>query len=185
MLKAAIEQEVTDYINGRTDFLDEKGRRTVVRNGSLPEREILTGVGPVAVSQPRVRDKRSPDEREVFTPGIQNNMGLCYLNSGQWNRAEECFNEAIDIDPEMGVAYSNLCSLRHSQKRYKSGVGTGLKAVSLMGVSTNETIQAMAHNNLALCMRKTGQKPQSLEHIKKAIALAPTSQLFCQNLVAI
>jgi putative transposase len=70
MLKAAIEQEVTDYINDRTDFLDENGRRMVVRNGSLPEREILTGVGPVAVSQPRVRVKRSPDEHEVFTPGI-------------------------------------------------------------------------------------------------------------------
>jgi putative transposase len=70
MLKAAIEQEVTEYINDRTDLLDEKGRRMVVRNGSLPEREILTGVGPVAVNQPRVRDKRSPDEREVFTPGI-------------------------------------------------------------------------------------------------------------------
>jgi len=70
MLKAAIEQEVTDYINERADIVDEHGRRLVVRNGSLPEREILTGVGPVTVSQPRVRDKRSGGEREGFTPGI-------------------------------------------------------------------------------------------------------------------
>ena len=60
MLKAAVEQEVSDYINERTDIVDENGHRLVVRNGSLPEREILTGVGPIAVSQPRVRDKRSP-----------------------------------------------------------------------------------------------------------------------------
>ena len=70
MLKAAVEQEVSDYINERTDIVDENGRRYVVRNGSLPEREILTGVGPITVSQPRVRDRRSPANRELFTPGI-------------------------------------------------------------------------------------------------------------------
>ena len=70
MLKAAVEQEVSDYINERTDIVDENGHRLVVRNGSLPERQILTGVGPIAVSQPRVRDKRSSANRELFTPGI-------------------------------------------------------------------------------------------------------------------
>ena len=33
------------------------GRRAVVRNGPLPEREILTSVGPVAVEVPKVRDR--------------------------------------------------------------------------------------------------------------------------------
>ena len=70
MLKAAIEKEVSDYVNERIDIVDENGRRLVVRNGSLPEREILTGVGSVAVNQPRVRDKRRPADREIFTPGI-------------------------------------------------------------------------------------------------------------------
>jgi len=70
MLRAAIEKEVAEYIGGRSEILDDDGRRLVVRNGSLPEREILTGIGPVTVNQPRVRDKRSPEEREVFTPGI-------------------------------------------------------------------------------------------------------------------
>jgi transposase-like protein len=70
MLKAAIEQEVADDIDERMGLVDEDGRRLVVRNGSLPEREILTGVGPIAVSQPRVRDKRSGEDREIFSPGI-------------------------------------------------------------------------------------------------------------------
>ena len=70
MLKAAIEREVADYIEERKDLVDESGRRLVVRNGHLPEREIATGVGSVAISQPRVRDKRSADQREVFTPGV-------------------------------------------------------------------------------------------------------------------
>ena len=70
MLKAAIDQEVSDYVNERSDIVDENGHRLIVRNGSLPEREILTGVGQVAVSQPRVRDKRPAQNREAFTPGI-------------------------------------------------------------------------------------------------------------------
>jgi transposase-like protein len=33
------------------------GQRSVVRNGYLPEREVLTGAGPVAVKVPKVRDR--------------------------------------------------------------------------------------------------------------------------------
>ena len=54
----------------RTDIVDEKRRRRVVRNGSLPARKILTGAGPVTVSQSRVRDRRPVELREMFTSGI-------------------------------------------------------------------------------------------------------------------
>ena len=70
MLRTAIEREVADDIEDRRDIVDESGRRLVVRNGHLPEREITTGVGPVAVSQPRVRDRRPAEQREMFTPGV-------------------------------------------------------------------------------------------------------------------
>lgn len=36
---------------------DEQGRRAVVRNGYLPERTIVTGVGEVSVQVPKVRDR--------------------------------------------------------------------------------------------------------------------------------
>src|SRR5260370_41771004 len=32
---------------------------SVVRHGHLPEREVMTGIGPVAVRQPRVRDREA------------------------------------------------------------------------------------------------------------------------------
>lgn len=57
MLAAAIEAEVNDFLER---FQDEKladGRQRLVRNGQLPERAIQTGIGPVAVSVPRVRDR--------------------------------------------------------------------------------------------------------------------------------
>jgi len=41
---------------------DDAGRRRIVRHGHLPEREIQTGIGPVAVRQPRVREAGSTDK---------------------------------------------------------------------------------------------------------------------------
>jgi putative transposase len=70
MLASAIEQEVASYVIERAGLRDEGGHRLVVRNGFLPEREIMTGAGMVSVKQPRVRDKRSPEQREFFTPAV-------------------------------------------------------------------------------------------------------------------
>ena len=65
-----MEREVSDYLNQRTDIVDEGGRQLDDRNGPLSAREILTGIGPVTVRQPRLRDKRHPVDGECFTPGI-------------------------------------------------------------------------------------------------------------------
>jgi len=37
--------------------ITDDGRLALVRNGYLPEREILTGIGPVSVRIPKVRSK--------------------------------------------------------------------------------------------------------------------------------
>jgi putative transposase len=70
MLADMIQQEVEDWIAQRSHLRDEQGRRQVVRNGCLPKREITTGVGPVEVQQPRVRDRRPADQAEPFTSKI-------------------------------------------------------------------------------------------------------------------
>jgi putative transposase len=57
MLQQAIENEVTEYIRRHQELRDPAGRREVVRNGSLPERRIQTGLGPIPIRQPRVDDR--------------------------------------------------------------------------------------------------------------------------------
>jgi len=57
-LQKAIQDEVNDYIQFHRDQLDEAGHRLVVRNGAKNPRTVLTGVGPLQVTQPRVDDKR-------------------------------------------------------------------------------------------------------------------------------
>ena len=62
LLTEAIEAEVAEWIERHQHSRDERGHRQVVRNGHLPERTLVTGVGPVNVKQPRVLDRRAPGE---------------------------------------------------------------------------------------------------------------------------
>jgi putative transposase len=70
LLAQAIQAEVTAYLEERADRRDEQGRRQVVRNGSLPQRTILTGIGPIEIKQPRVQDRRPPEQREKFSSAL-------------------------------------------------------------------------------------------------------------------
>jgi len=72
MLMAAIENEVAEYIDMHAHARDANGQRLVVRNGHTPTRSILTGLGPVEVTRPRVNDKRTDAEgnRMRFTSAI-------------------------------------------------------------------------------------------------------------------
>lgn len=67
MLQTAIEHEVSEYIDRFKTETDLQGHRLVVRNGSLPAREIITGIGALPMKQPRIRDKRAG---EHFTSSI-------------------------------------------------------------------------------------------------------------------
>ena len=57
LLAQAVEAEVAALLDGHSEARTEEGRRRMVRHGHLPEREIMTGIGPVAVRAPRVRDR--------------------------------------------------------------------------------------------------------------------------------
>lgn len=71
LLATAVRVEVAGWIDARTHVVDGDGRRQVVRNGFMPQREIVTGIGPVKVKQPRVHDRRTQEEgREAFTSEI-------------------------------------------------------------------------------------------------------------------
>jgi transposase-like protein len=73
LLAQAVEAEVAEFLGKHADLKTADGRQRVARHGHLPEREVMTGIGPVAVRQPRVRDREAvaddPD-RIRFSPSI-------------------------------------------------------------------------------------------------------------------
>jgi putative transposase len=57
LLQAAINAECAELLAQYAQVRDMNGKQAVVRNGYLPQRSILTGLGPVAVKVPRVKDR--------------------------------------------------------------------------------------------------------------------------------
>ena len=57
MLQAALLAEADEFVRRFADVVDVDGKRVVVKNGYLPERDIVTGIGPMPVKKPRVRDR--------------------------------------------------------------------------------------------------------------------------------
>jgi len=70
MLAEALELEIAEHLERYAQIRDEQGHQQVVRNGHCKERKIVTGVGEVEITQPRVRDKRDKSKREKFTSKI-------------------------------------------------------------------------------------------------------------------
>ena len=57
VLQIALENEVEEYIQKHSHLTDSDGKRVVVKNGHMPQRNITTGMGPLTVTQPRVDDR--------------------------------------------------------------------------------------------------------------------------------
>ena len=73
LLAQAVEAELADFLAQHAGLKTEDGRQRIVRHGHLPEREVMTGIGSVAVRQPRVRDREAAADdpgRIRFTPAI-------------------------------------------------------------------------------------------------------------------
>src|SRR5213076_62301 len=71
LLTQAVEAEVAALLSAYAGKLTGDGRQRLVRHGHLPEREIMTGIGPVAVRCPRVCDRVSEgSERIRFSSAI-------------------------------------------------------------------------------------------------------------------
>ena len=88
MIARALELEVEEFVEQHRGELDESGRRIVVRNGSMPAREIATGTGPLPIRQPRIDDRNLEGKRFASSilprymrrvPSLNNLIPVLYL----------------------------------------------------------------------------------------------------------
>lgn len=62
LLAQAVEAEVAEFLGQFESLTDE--------HGHLPEREVMTGIGPICVTMPRVRDRQPGEGKISFTSKI-------------------------------------------------------------------------------------------------------------------
>ena len=70
LIEQAVEAELSALLVAHADDKTEDGMARLVRHGHLPEREVMTGIGPVPVKVPRVRDRGTGDDRIRFRSSI-------------------------------------------------------------------------------------------------------------------
>ena len=73
LLAKAVEAEVEEFLAGHDALRTTDGHQRIVRHGHGPERQVQTGIGPVAVRRPKVRDRGSDEtagERIRFSSAI-------------------------------------------------------------------------------------------------------------------
>lgn len=69
LIVEAVEAELEQFLNECSDILSN-GKKRVVRNGYLPEREVMTGIGKVSVQVPRVRDRANTENKIRFQSSL-------------------------------------------------------------------------------------------------------------------
>src|SRR5438105_4563837 len=65
LLTQAVEAEVAEFLAKHADLKTGTGQQRVVLHGHLSEREIMTDIGPVAIRQPRVRDREASEGERI------------------------------------------------------------------------------------------------------------------------
>lgn len=127
LLAQAVEAEVAGFLDKHRDLTTEDGMQRVVRHGHLPEREVMTGIGPVAVRQPRVRDRGAAadaPERIRFTPiilppyarrskSLEVLLPILYLKGISTGDFEEVLSALLGKDAP-GLSASTISRLKES-----------------------------------------------------------------------
>jgi len=112
LIVEAVEAELDQFLNQCRELLPD-GKQRVVRNGHLPERDIMTGIGKVSVQIPRVRDRLDGKQKIRFhsslippymrrTATLNEVLPLLYLKG----ISERDFSEALR--PLFGEQSNNL-----------------------------------------------------------------------------
>ncbi|SER42733.1 Transposase (or an inactivated derivative) [Tranquillimonas rosea] len=70
LIEQAVEAELTALLTEHAEETTQDGRSRLVRHGHLPERDVMTGLGPVPVRVPRLRDRGHSLEKIRFTSSI-------------------------------------------------------------------------------------------------------------------
>ena len=123
MLRLALENEVEEFIQKHSNLKGENGKKVVTKNGYMPEREILTGMGPLPIKQPRIDDRNLKGYLvDRFTsnilprylrriPSIDNLIPVLYLKGISTNDFPSALS-AILGEGAAGLSATNIVRLK-------------------------------------------------------------------------
>lgn len=95
-------------------------------------------------------------------PLVRANLAVAYIQLGQMAEAERHLRQALEMDPRLPDALTNLGSVLLRQERYEESAEFSRRAVE------SNADFAMAHNNLALALLALDQEDEARGHLAEA-----------------
>ncbi len=100
-------------------------------------------------------------------PEAHLNLGLLYATQGRADLAQQAYSNAIRLDAAFEPAYVNLADLFRALGRDRDGESL------LRGFLARNPDHADSHHALGLLLVRTRRLPEALEHLRRALELAP------------
>mgnify|MGYP001241020108 CR=1 FL=1 len=178
MLMKALENEVAEYVQRHACEVDENGKRTVVRNGKMPGRNIVSGVGPLEIEQPRIDDRRPgrkftsqilpPFLRRM--PSVDSLIPVLYLKGISTGDFREALT-AILGDNVAGLSATNIVRLKSEwEQEYQTWEGRSLARISQRNLKAPRRPARKTLGNKIFChYRRTPRCKQSVTQASRGM----------------
>lgn len=95
---------------------------------------------------------------------LASNMGLCAYRLGNFNQAQDYYEEAIQLDKNNAYAYNNLATLYCAVGDYESALGAAEDAIAC-----NEKLP-QALSTAAICAKLIGDDEEYTAYYRRAVA---------------
>lgn len=162
---------------------EKKGTAWVVfgidGNGAFHDIEQYVHMGSSSLSQhlDNIINADSFESHELITPEIINNakrlntQGEKLYHQGELEQAMYAFQEAVNLYPDFGQAYSNLGLTFQKRQRIAEAIWANKKAIELASGRNKNTIQASSYYNIARIYEASSFWQDALDHYQQALNL--------------
>lgn len=105
--------------------------------------------------------------------------GQLWESSGSFDRAEENYQKALEVDAKNAAALAALARMSERQNKLTESVQYFNQAIEV------DPSDPALYNDLGLVLAQQKQYPAAIEQIQRAIAIAPTNKRFANHLATV
>ena len=108
--------------------------------------------------------------------------GLLHMEAGVWDKAEEDFQKAAELEPDNTYAYNNWGCVYKNREEYERAIELFQKSIEVMGGKPETMI---AYGNLGNCFERMGDFERAAEWYRRGLTLFERSRSLQRDLIRV